>query len=213
MGVSLDRRIGRADDSDEKRLPSGAASLAGDLEREGAPACEDGQRRACAARFRFTVRFYSPLLVPSGARNANRPIAPLTQKGDDLLDSFLVGERLCDLVDALPQCAPAIEQHLVGTPQLVDRLVREASALQADDIQAREPRPVAERKPKGDQIVLDASETADKGVSSDTNELMRGGAAAHNSEITDIAVTGQHHVVGKNDALANTTIMRDMSIG
>jgi hypothetical protein len=45
VGVSLDRRIGRADDPDEKRLPAGAAGFAGDLQREGAPACEDGQRR------------------------------------------------------------------------------------------------------------------------------------------------------------------------
>ena len=60
MGVSLDRRIGRADDPDEKRLSAGAASLAGDLEREGAPACEDGQRRASCAGVRSTVRPIHP---------------------------------------------------------------------------------------------------------------------------------------------------------
>src|ERR1700677_980079 len=42
---------------------------------------------------------------------------------------------------------------------------------------------------------------------------MRPGPATHNSKKTDIAVTGQHHVVGKNDALANTTIMSDKSVG
>ena len=60
MGVGLDRRIGRADDADEKRLPAGAASLAGDLERKGAPAAQDRQRRACSAGARTAVRSAHP---------------------------------------------------------------------------------------------------------------------------------------------------------
>jgi hypothetical protein len=36
--IGFNRRIGRADDSDQKRLPAGAASLAGDLEGKSARA-------------------------------------------------------------------------------------------------------------------------------------------------------------------------------
>ena len=91
--------------------------------------------------------------------------------------------------------------------------MREASALQANDIETSEPCTVAERKPKGNQVVLDSGETADERMGSDTNELMRRGAAAQNGEITDIAVAGQHHVVGQNNALANAAIMRNVGVG
>jgi hypothetical protein len=60
VGVSLDRRIGRADDPDEKRVPSGASSLAGDLKRKGPPAGEDRQRRACPAVTWTAVRSTHP---------------------------------------------------------------------------------------------------------------------------------------------------------
>jgi hypothetical protein len=100
------------------------------------------------------------------------------------MDGRLAGERPGDLVDTLLQGAAkgaaAIEQHLVGAPQLVDRLVRETPALEADDIEAGEPSAVAERKAKGDQVVLDARKAADERVGPDANELVRGGAAALN---------------------------------
>ena len=43
--VGFDRRIGRAHNADEKRLPASAARLCGDLERKRARAAEDRQRR------------------------------------------------------------------------------------------------------------------------------------------------------------------------
>ena len=61
--------------------------------------------------------------------------------------------------------------------------------------------------------MLDAGETADECVGADANELVSGGAAAQNGEITDVAMAGQHDVVGQNNALANATIMRDMGVG
>ena len=95
----------------------------------------------------------------------------------------------------------------------MDRLVRETPALQADDIEAGEPGAIAERKAKGNEVMLDASKTADKRVGADANELMSGGAAAQNGEIADLAMAGQHHVVGQNNALANAAIMRDVGVG
>jgi hypothetical protein len=95
----------------------------------------------------------------------------------------------------------------------MDRLVGEAPALQADDIEAGEPGAVAERKAKGDEVMLDASETADEGVGPNPYELVNGGAAAQNGEIADLAMASQHHVVGQNNALADATIMRDVGVG
>ena len=91
--------------------------------------------------------------------------------------------------------------------------MREAAPLQADDIEAGERGAVAERDAEGDDVVLDAREAADEGVGADADELMRGGAAAENGEIADLAMAGQHHVVGEDDALADAAIMRDMGVG
>ena len=56
MRISLDRRIGRADNPDEKRLPSGAAGFAGDLERKGAPAARMARGGRAAPALRSAVR-------------------------------------------------------------------------------------------------------------------------------------------------------------
>ena len=84
----------------------------------------------------------SPLLVLSGARDADRPVAALSQKGDHLLHGVLVSERLRHLVDSLlqggAQGAAAIEQHLIGAPEFMERLVGETPPLQADDIEPGE---------------------------------------------------------------------------
>src|SRR5271156_4625801 len=61
--------------------------------------------------------------------------------------------------------------------------------------------------------MLYASETADERVGADANELVSGGAAAQNGEIADLAMAGEHHVVGQNNALADAAIMRDVGVG
>ena len=91
--------------------------------------------------------------------------------------------------------------------------MREAPALQADDIEASERGAIAERKAERDEVVLDARQPADERMRADANELMRGGAAAENGEIADLAMPGQHHVVGQDDALADAAIMRHMGVG
>ena len=75
----------------------------------------------------------------------------------------------------------AAEQHLVGAPQFVDRLMRKAAALQADEIEAGERGAVAERDAERNEVVLDAGKSADEGMRADAHELMRGRAAADES--------------------------------
>ena len=116
-----------------------------------------------------------PLTPPRPCRRAGRRSRDRrpAQEGDDLLHRLLAGERLGDLVDALLQRAFAVEQHLVGAPELVDRLVREAAALQADDIEAGERGAIAERHAEGNEVVLDAGQAADERMGADAHELVR----------------------------------------
>ena len=151
--------------------------------------------------------------VLSGARDADRAISALAQECDDLLHGLLAGERLRDVADPLLQCAAAVEQHLVGAPELVDRLVREAPALEADDIEAGQGRAIAKREAKGNDVMLDAREAADERVSADANELMRRSAPADIGEIADLAMPRQHDIIGQNDPLADPAIMPDMRVG
>src|SRR5271165_4517183 len=147
------------------------------------------------------------------ARHADRPVAALAQEGDDLLHRLLVREGLGDVAEALLQRALAEEQHAIGAPELVDRLMREAAPLEADEVEAGERGAIAERHAEWDEIVLDAGEAADKGVGADANVLMRRRAAADDGEVADRDMARQHHIVGQNDALADPAVVRDMGVG
>src|SRR6516164_1876949 len=114
---------------------------------------------------------------------------------------------LSHVANALLQRAFAVKQHLIGAPELVDRLMRKAAPLEADDIEPRQCRAIAERHAEGDEIVLDASEAADKSVRANPDELMRRGSPAHDGEVTDLAMACQHHVVRQDDALAEAAVV------
>ena len=152
--------------------------------RRGSP--EPGGCAAAAAR---------PLTPPRPCPSRGTQIArspPCAQEGDDLLHRLLVGEGGRRRRRRAPSACPSRgEQHLVGAPQLVDRLVREAAPLQADEIEAGERGAVAERDAERDDVVLDPREAADEGVRADADELMRRRAAAENREIADLAMAGR----------------------
>ena len=89
----------------------------------------------------------------------------------------------------------------------------EAATLEADEIEPGERGAIAERDAEGDDVVLDAGQSADEGVRADAHELMRRRAAAQNREIADLAMAGQHDVVGEDDVVADAAIVRDMRVG
>ncbi len=95
----------------------------------------------------------------------------------------------------------------------MDRFVRKAAPLEADEIETGERGAVAERHAERDEIVLDPGETADEGVRADADELVSGRAAADDGEIADLAMAGEHHVVGQDDALADPAVVGDMGVG
>ena len=91
--------------------------------------------------------------------------------------------------------------------------MRKAAPLEADDIEPGERGAVAERHAERNEVVLDAGEAADKGVRADADELMRRRSAAHDREVADLAMAREHHVVGQDDALAETAVVGDMGVG
>ena len=72
---------------------------------------------------------------------------------------------------ALHQRALVGKQQPVGAAQAVDVVAREAAPLQADDVEARQVRAVAERHAVGDEVVLQARHAADEGMRADAREL------------------------------------------
>src|SRR5262245_48510926 len=107
-------------------------------------------------------------------------------------------EFLLYIIEPLQQCAFIREQQSVGTAQRMDVLARKAAPLQADDIETGQVGPVANRHAVGNEIVLQPRHAAEKSVRPDAGELDNRGTTAKDGEIADIAVPGQHYVVGKN---------------
>ena len=66
--------------------------------------------------------------------------------------------------------------------------MREAPALEANDVEAGERGAIAERNSERDEVMLDPGKTADEGVSANANELVDGDAAAQIGEIADLAM-------------------------
>src|SRR5215831_7041631 len=64
-------------------------------------------------------------------------------EGDDVLGRADSGKSLGGLVDAVAQGPVGEEQKLVGVSQTLDVLAAEAAALNADDVEPGQPRPVA----------------------------------------------------------------------
>src|SRR4051794_19670230 len=82
-----------------------------------------------------------PLCALAGL--ADRAARIGADKIDDVLDRLDLAEARGDVVDALAQRAAVGEELLVGVAHRLDLLAREAAALHADDVDAREPGAVA----------------------------------------------------------------------
>ena len=118
-----------------------------------------------------------------------------------------------DVVDALLERAFVRKQQAVSAAQLVNVLAGKTAPRQADDVEARQMRPVAERHPVGNQIVLQARHAAEEGVRADARELDDGRAAADDGEIADRAMARQHDVVGEDHVVADAAVVPDVGVG
>ena len=76
----------------------------------------------------------------------------------------MVSEFARHILHALLQRALRRKEQPIGAAQVVDGLTREAAALEADEVEAREIGAVAQRHAIGDHIILDARKAADEGV-------------------------------------------------
>src|SRR5690348_1128820 len=102
------------------------------------------------------------------------------------------------------------EKHLIGRAQCLDFVAGEATALHADDIEARKPRAVADHRAIGNDIAFDAGDAADHGVATDADELMHRRQAAEDGVILDPHVAGERRVVGHDDVIADDAIVSDV---
>jgi hypothetical protein len=80
-------------------------------------------------------------------------------------------------------------------------------ALEADNVQTRQVRTVAEHHAKRNDVLLDPRHAADKSVRADAHELMHGAQAAEYGVVTDADMTGQCGVVDQDDMIADTAIV------
>ena len=72
---------------------------------------------------------------------------------------------------------------------------RKATALQADDVEARQVGAIAERHAVRNEIVLEPRHAADESVRPDARKLNDRRAAADDGVVADGAMSGKHDVV------------------
>ena len=123
-----------------------------------------------------------------------------------------VGKALRHLGHALGEGARVVaqEQHLIGGARRLDLVARKTVALHADDVEALEPRPVAQDGAERDDVALDAGDAADHGVPPDADELMHRREAAEHGAVADRDVARERRVVRHDDVVAELAIVRDM---
>ncbi len=92
MRIGLDPRLGRPDHADQERLASGPRASAATSSGNPPRAAEDRQGGTQPADPPGRRSTRSRLVVLARARNADRPVAALPKKRDDLLHGLLIGE-------------------------------------------------------------------------------------------------------------------------
>ena len=73
-------------------------------------------------------------------------------------------------------------------------------------------RAVAAGDREGNHIALDAGEAGDEGVRADARILMHGAGAADHRVVSNLNVTAEQHIIGKDHAFAEAAVMRDMAV-
>ena len=100
------------------------------------------------------------------------------------------------------------EQRLVGGAQRADLLALAAAAFHADDVQAGEPRAVADGHAVGNDVLLHAGHAADHGAAPHPHELVHRRQTADHRVVLDVNVTAQGGVVRHDDAVADAAVVR-----
>src|SRR5438552_2160720 len=122
------------------------------------------------------------------ARGAERAVAAGPDKLYHGHHGGNVAELGSDLGEPLEPGPLPAEDRLIGGAERVDRPPVETAALQADDVEAAEPSPLADRRGKRDDIGGHAGEPADEGVGADPAMLLDGGESAEDSVLADLAM-------------------------
>jgi len=71
-------------------------------------------------------------------------------------------------------------------------------------------RAITASQTEGNDVALDARKSGDEGLCANAHMLMHGGCAANHRMIANFDMAAEQHLIGQHDAIAKTTIMRDM---
>src|SRR5579875_3423289 len=124
-----------------------------------------------------------------------------------VLDRSHAGKARRNAGDALGKGAlVAFEERLIGVAQALDLFAREAAALHANDVEAGEPRAIAQDRAVGNDVALDAGDPADHRILADAHELMDGAEPAEDRVVADFHMAGKGRVVGHDHFVADLAV-------
>jgi hypothetical protein len=141
---------------------------------------------------------------------AQRALSAGADETHDLLHDWMLCELSCDIVDALDQRSFICEEQAIGPAQVVDVASREAAPLQADNIEAGQTRPIANRHTVRNEVVHERRHATKERVRANTRKLNHPCPTSKNGKVADDAMASQHHVVGKDDIVADLAIVTDV---
>jgi hypothetical protein len=104
----------------------------------------------------------------------------------------------------------AAEQNTKCAPETGNLVRRDASPLQADEIQGNKTGAVALHDAEWRDVLRDHRASGDEGELADANELVDGAQAAEDSPITDFDMPSQSRRIRQPNPVANVAIVRDM---
>ena len=104
----------------------------------------------------------------------------------------------------------AAEQQAERGTQRLDLRALEAAAAQADDVQANQPRAVAEHGAERNDVRFHARHAADHRGAADAHVLMDCGSTADHRVVADRHVPAHHHVICNNYSVADPAVVRDV---
>ncbi len=185
---------------------------------ENAPA----RRRGCRARSAPAVRGdggsaggasarrHGIRLPGCGARRAEAAVADAAHEIDHLHDQRLAAEHGRDVLDALHQRALVREQPCDRRRAACGCSRLEAAAAQADEVQAAEPRAIADRRAVGDQSLIEPERPPRKACFADAHPLVHGREAAEDRMIADRHMAREGRIVDQDHVIADAAVVRDM---
>ena len=120
---------------------------------------------------------------------------------------------LLDAADRLRRVELRLRQVAIGGAQLLQRVVGEAAALEADQVQAEHARrPAADRAPVRQRVLGDHRVAADERIGADAAELVHRRPGADVDEVGDRHVAAERRVRAEDRLVADVAVVRHVHV-